>query len=83
MEHFAEYGAFDRVSVEQQTVRIIEAVYPPRFAGYHPVAFDDTKEHRTSANVWGTCTFHEPASRSPNRAETLKTCVSTAIAGLL
>ena len=46
--------------------------HPPRFAGYHPVAIDDTKEHRTSETVWGTCTFHEPASRSPNRAETVR-----------
>ena len=32
----------------------------------------DTKLHRTSADVWGTCTFHEPSARSPNRAETVR-----------
>jgi hypothetical protein len=72
LEHFAEYGAFDRVHVERAVIDLIEEVHPPRFAGYHPVAIDDTKEHRTSETVWGTCTFHEPASRSPNRAETVR-----------
>jgi DDE superfamily endonuclease len=72
MEHFAEYGAFDRIAVECATIRLIEERQPARFAGYHPVALDDTKEHRTSKAVWGTCTFHEPAGRSPNRASTVR-----------
>lgn len=72
LEHFAEYGAFDRVGVERGTIRLIEERQPARFAGYHPVALDDTKEHRTSGAVWGTCTFHEPAGRSPNRASTVR-----------
>jgi len=72
LEHFAEYGAFDRVAVERATIRLIEEQQPARFAGYHPVALDDTKEHRSSASVWGTCTFHEPAGRSPNRASTVR-----------
>jgi hypothetical protein len=36
------------------------------------VAVDDTKEHRTSAEVWGTCTFHESGARCPNRATTVR-----------
>lgn len=36
------------------------------------VAIDDTKGHRTSADVWGSCTFHESTARSPNRAETVR-----------
>ncbi len=72
LEHFAEYGAFDCQAVERHTLQLIEEEHPPRWAGYHPVAVDDTKEHRSSAKVWGTCTFHEPASRSPNRAETVR-----------
>lgn len=72
LEHFAEYGAFDRPAVEAQTVRLIEQCLEPRFAGYRIMALDDTKEHRTSADVWGTCTFHEPAGRSPNRASTVR-----------
>ncbi|MGH6628233.1 MAG: IS701 family transposase, partial [Burkholderiales bacterium] len=43
-----------------------------RWGGYHPVAVDDTKLHRTSEGVWGACTFHESAARSPNRAETVR-----------
>lgn len=72
LEYFAEYSAFDCEAVEDCTLRLIEEQHPARFAGYHPVAVDDTKEHRTSADVWGTCTFHEPASCSPNRAETVR-----------
>jgi hypothetical protein len=72
LESFAEYGAFDCEAVERLTVRLIEEERPARWAHYHPVALDDTKEHRTSEGVWGTCTFHEPASRSPNRAETVR-----------
>jgi DDE superfamily endonuclease len=72
LESFAEYGAFDCEAVERLTIQVIEEQQPARWAGYHPVALDDTKEHRTSEKVWGTCTFHEPASRSPNRAETVR-----------
>ncbi len=72
LESFAEYGAFDCAAVERLTIQVIEEECPARLAGYHPVALDDTKEHRSSENVWGTCTFHEPASRSPNRAETVR-----------
>jgi hypothetical protein len=39
---------------------------------YRPVAIDDTKIHRTSGQVWGTCTFHEASARSPNRASTVR-----------
>jgi hypothetical protein len=72
LEHFAEYGAWDRQAVERQTLRLLEHERPARWAGYHPVAIDDTKLHRTSKRVWGTCTFHESSARSPNRAETVR-----------
>jgi hypothetical protein len=72
LEHFAEYGAFRQEGVEEQTRRLIETELTPRFANYHVVAFDDTKCHRTSKAVWGVCTFHEPAGRSPNRASTVR-----------
>jgi DDE superfamily endonuclease len=72
LEHFAEYGAWDREAVERQTMRLIEQEWPARWGCYHPVAWDDTKLHRTSAKVWGTCTFHESSARSPNRAETVR-----------
>jgi len=72
LEHFAEYGAWDREAVERQLMRLAEQEQPVRWGGYRPVAIDDTKEHRTSADVWGTCTFHESAARSPNRATTVR-----------
>jgi hypothetical protein len=72
LEHVAEYGAWDRDAVERQTLRLIEQERPSRWGRYHPIAWDDTKLHRTSAKVWGTCTFHEASARSPNRAATVR-----------
>ena len=73
MEHFVEYGAWDRAAVEQVTRQLIEQqAGSARWGGYRPVALDDTKEHRTSEQVWGTCTFHESTARCPNRAETVR-----------
>jgi hypothetical protein len=72
LEHFAEHGAWDREAVERQTLRLLEQEHPARWGRYHPVAIDDTKLHRTSKHVWGTCTFHEASARSPNRAETVR-----------
>jgi hypothetical protein len=72
LEHVAEYGAWDRTAVARETLRLMERERPARWGGYHPVALDDTKLHRTSAKVWGTCTFHEASARSPNRAETVR-----------
>ena len=72
LEHFAEYGSWDRAAVERQLMRLVEREQPARWGGYHPVAIDDTKEHRTSEDVWGTCTFHESGARCPNRATTVR-----------
>jgi hypothetical protein len=72
LEHFAEYGAWDREAGERHTLRLIEQEQPARWGQYHPVAVDDTKLHRTSKQVWGTCTFHDSGARSPNRAETVR-----------
>ena len=72
VEHFAEYGSWDREAVERQLMRVVEGEHPARWGRYHPVALDDTKEHRTSEKVWGTCTFHECGARSPNRAATVR-----------
>jgi hypothetical protein len=72
VEHFAEYGSWNREAVERQLMWVVEQEHPARWGGYHPVAVDDTKEHRTSAEVWGTCTFHESGARSPNRATTVR-----------
>jgi hypothetical protein len=73
LEAFAEYGAWDRIEVEQATTRLIEEEQPAAHCGrYRVVAVDDTKEHRTSAEVWGVCTLYESAGRSPNRADTVR-----------
>jgi DDE superfamily endonuclease len=72
LEHFAEYGAWAPEAVERHTLRLLEQARPARWGRYHPVAVDDTKLHRTSTQVWGTCTFHESSARSPNRAETVR-----------
>ena len=72
LEHFAEYGAWDREAIERHTLRLLEQERPARWGCYHPVAVDDTKLHRTGKQVWGTCTFHESSARSPNRAETVR-----------
>jgi DDE superfamily endonuclease len=72
LEHCAEYGAWDREAVERRLLRLIEQERPMRWGRYQPVALDDTKRHRTSKKVWGTCTFHEASARSPNRAETVR-----------
>jgi DDE superfamily endonuclease len=63
---------WDLRAVERQLMRLVEREHPAWWCGYHPVAVDDTKEHRTSADVWGTCTFHESGARSPNRASTVR-----------
>lgn len=72
IEHFAEYGSWDRQAVERQLLRTVDQRCPRRCGRYRTVAVDDTKEHRTSAEVWGTCTFHESTARCPNRAETVR-----------
>jgi hypothetical protein len=40
--------------------------------GYRVWAADDTKVHRNSPDVWGTCTFHEYTARCPDRAGTVR-----------
>src|SRR3989304_1148147 len=72
IEHFAEYGSWNRETVERQLLRTADEHRPARCGRYRTVAVDDTKSHRTSADVWGTCTFHESTARSPNRAETVR-----------
>jgi hypothetical protein len=71
-EAFAERGRWDRDAVEQATATLIHDVHGELWHGYAVYATDDTKVHRTSQDVWGTCTFHEYTSRCPNRAETVR-----------
>src|SRR3954466_5501412 len=59
LEAFAEYGAWDRDAVERALARQLEGPPGRLWHGYHVWAGDDTKVHRSSKGVWGTCTFHE------------------------
>jgi hypothetical protein len=40
--------------------------------GFHVSAGDDTKVHRNSKDVWGTCTYVNYSGRCPNRARTVR-----------
>jgi len=72
LEAFAEYAAFDTRELEVVTARVLEDAPGRRWYGFHVWAGDDTKVHRGSKSVWGTCTFHEPSARCPNRATTVR-----------
>jgi hypothetical protein len=72
METFAESGAWRADSVTRSLTRLIEKAPGLTWHGYHVSAVDDTKVHRNSPNVWGTCTFHEYTARCPNRATTVR-----------
>ena len=68
LESFAEYGAWHPDYVTASLTRLVETAPRRLWHGYHISAVDDTKVHRNSPDVWGTCTFHEYTARCPNRA---------------
>src|SRR4051794_6853774 len=68
LESFAEYGHWDQDALERATAALLDAAPGRLWHGYRVWAADDTKVHRSSKNVWGTCTFHEYTARCPNRA---------------
>jgi hypothetical protein len=72
LEAFAEYGSWDVRDAEQVTAQALEEAPGRVWHGYRVWAGDDTKVHRTSKDVWGTCTFHEYTARCPNRATTVR-----------
>jgi hypothetical protein len=72
LETFAEYGAWRTASVTWSLTRLVETAPGRLWYGYHVSAVDDTKVHRGSPDVWGTCTFHEYTARCPNRATTVR-----------
>jgi hypothetical protein len=72
LETFAEVGHWNQAWLECELARRLETAPGRRWYGYHVEAVDDTKVHRSSANVWGTCTFHEYTARCPNRASTVR-----------
>ena len=59
-------------TVTRSLARLVEEAPGRLWHGYHVSAVDDTKVHRTSEHVWGTCTFHEYTARCPNRATTVR-----------
>jgi DDE superfamily endonuclease len=72
LESFAEVGAWEPLEVETALARLVEDAPGRLWHGYHIDAIDDTKVHRSSKTVWGTCTFHEYTARCPNRASTVR-----------
>jgi DDE superfamily endonuclease len=72
LESFAEYGAWDQDALERATAELLDEAPDRRWYGYRVWAGDDTKVHRSSKHVWGTCTFHEYTARCPNRAATVR-----------
>src|SRR5258708_30688527 len=72
LESFAEHGAWDERAVERKNAQLLEDAPGRTWYGFHVWAGDDTKVHRSSPHVWGTCTFHEYTARCPNRAPTVR-----------
>src|SRR5437016_4461876 len=72
LESFAEYGAWDAAALDGASAGLLAAAPGRLWHGYHVWAGDDTKVHRTSKQVWGTCTYHEYTARCPNRASTVR-----------
>ena len=72
LETFAEVGDWNRLCVERTLAHVLEEAPGRLWYGFHVEAGDDTKVHRNSPNVWGTCTFHEYTARCPNRASTVR-----------
>lgn len=83
LEEFAEYGAWNLPLLEWSLGWAIERLPDARWYGFHVWAGDDTKVHRTSADVWGTCTFHEYTARCPNRASTVRAHNWVVLGGLV
>jgi DDE superfamily endonuclease len=72
LESFAEYGHWDQDALERATAELLDAAPDRPWYGYRVWAGDDSKVHRCSKKVWGTCTFHEYSARCPNRAATVR-----------
>src|SRR4029077_17411501 len=83
METFAEHGALPAQSLTRSLTGLIEKAPGRTWHGYHVSAVDDTEVHRSSAHVWGTCTFHEYPARCPNRASTVRAHNWVVLGGLL
>jgi hypothetical protein len=72
LETFAEIGHWNTEWVELTIAGQLEQAPGRLWYGYRVSAIDDSKVHRNSKEVWGTCTFHEYSARCPNRASTVR-----------
>jgi hypothetical protein len=74
LESFAEYGSWNLRFVQFRMARQLDLdpLFYRLWFDYHVWAGDDTKVHRNSPDVWGTCTFREYSARCPNRASTVR-----------
>jgi hypothetical protein len=72
LESFAESGSWNLRLLQNGLVWRLEKLPNRLWYGYHVWSGDDTKEHRNSPDVWGTCTFHNYSARCPNRASTVR-----------
>jgi hypothetical protein len=72
LEAFAEYGSWDLPCLQWVVAHRLARLPNRIWHGYCVWAGDDTKVHRSSKDVWGTCTFHEYTARCPNRASTVR-----------
>src|SRR5215218_4386796 len=72
LESFAEYGSWDMALLQYRLAHRLDRLPGRLWHGYRIWAGDDTKVHRNSKGVWGTCTFHEYSARCPNRASTVR-----------
>jgi hypothetical protein len=83
LESFAEYGSWNLPLSQRNIGWVIGQLPNALWYGYRVWAGDDTKVHRNSENVWGTCTFHEYNARCPNRAQTVRAHNWVVVGGLL
>jgi hypothetical protein len=83
LEAFAGYGNWDLRSLQEGLGRRLDRLPGRVWHGYHVWAGDDTKVHRGSPDVWGTCTFHNYSARGPNRATTVRAHNGVVVGALL
>lgn len=72
VENFAEIGHWNQPLVEDALAQLLEDAPGRLWHGYRVSAVDDSKVHRSSQQVWGTCTFRECTARCPNRSRTVR-----------
>jgi DDE superfamily endonuclease len=72
LHNFVEYGHWNTEVIDDTLAELLETAPGRLWYGYRVAAVDDSKVHRSSKQVWGTCTFHEYTARCPNRATTVR-----------